>query len=100
MEEARQEKLKMTCGAKKASSLINAEMDFHLNNTDKGRTAGTQETDTAGKRIRATSDNLNCPHRTFSRKWHKKISYTVYLTDSKYVFYASVVQFRENLCPE
>ena len=86
MEEARQEKLKisndlldaMLVGVKTQDDLwgkdgiitqinkalleriLKAEMDFHLNNTNEGRAAGNSRNGYAGKLSRATSDTLNC----------------------------------------
>ncbi len=51
--------------------ILNAEMDFHLNNTDEGRAAGNSRNG-YGKKTHTG---------TVSQKWPRKISYTVYLTD-------------------
>ena len=88
MEKARQEKLKisndlldaMLVGVKTQDDLwgkegiitqinkvlleriLNAEMDFHLNNTDEGRAAGNTRNGYSRKTLKSNFGTLNCPN--------------------------------------
>ena len=60
--------------------ILNAEMDFHLNNTDEGRTAGNSRNGYGKKTLKSNFVHLelSTPRDESSLR---KISYTVYLTD-------------------
>ena len=55
--------------------ILNAKMDFHLNNTDEGRTAGNTRNGYGRKTLKSNFGHLELSTPVF-RKWHRKKSHT------------------------